>query len=113
MPERTCLADKDWSGLRILHIIQRYWPIRGGAEILLDAISTRLAAEGHHVTVATSDAKDFELFWHPGSARFEEHEAWHDGVRILRFPVRHVPAAPLAYPAIRRLLWMLSALQLV
>lgn len=97
--------------MRILHIIQRYWPIRGGAEVHLDAFSTRLAAEGHSVTVATSDAKDFELFWHPQAARFPDAEVAHDEVRILRFPVRHVPAAPIAYPAIRRLLWMLSAVK--
>ncbi|MBN1247666.1 MAG: glycosyltransferase family 4 protein [Anaerolineae bacterium] len=97
--------------MRILHIIQRYWPIRGGAEIHLDAFSTRLAADGHTVTVATSDAKDFELFWHPGAGRFDASEAWHDGVRILRFPVGHVPVAQLAYPAIRRLLWLLSAIK--
>jgi glycogen synthase len=97
--------------VNILHIIQRYWPIRGGAEIHLDAFSTRLAAEGHSVTVATSDAQDFELFWHPQARRFSEPEVWHNGVRILRFPVRHVPVAPLAYPAIRRLLWILSAIK--
>jgi len=63
------------------------------------------------VTVLTSDAKDFELFWHPKAGRFSEREVWHDGVRILRFPVRHLPASSLAYPAIRRLLWILSAIK--
>lgn len=97
--------------MHTLHIIQRYWPIRGGAELHLDAFTTRLAAEGHTVTVATSDAKDFELFWHPKGRRFSESEVRHDGVTIRRFPVRHVPAAPIAYPALRRLLWLLSAVK--
>ena len=97
--------------MHILHIVQRYWPIQGGAEVLLHGISARLAAEGHTVTVLTSDAKDFELFWHPKADRFSEREVWHDGVRILRFPVRHLPASSLAYPAIRRLLWILSAIK--
>ncbi|MCD6344666.1 MAG: glycosyltransferase family 4 protein [Anaerolineae bacterium] len=95
--------------LRILHIIQRYWPIRGGAEIHLGEISARLVADGHEVTVLTTDAQDFELFWDPQARRILKHEGWHDGVRILRFPVRHLPFPLLAYPALRRLLWLLSA----
>lgn len=97
--------------MHILHIIQRYWPIRGGAEIHLGEISARLAAEGHHVTVATSDALDFELFWHPKSRRFDQQEVWYNDVRVLRFPVRHLPLSSLAYPGLRRLLWILSALR--
>lgn len=94
--------------MRILHIIQRYWPARGGAETLLGAISEYLVAQGHDVTVATTDALDFELFWDPRRRRVDTREAVHNGVRILRFPVRHVPLPQLAYPGIRRLLWMLS-----
>jgi len=97
--------------MHILHIIQRYWPARGGAEMYLREISARLAAEGHQVTVATTDALDFELFWDPRRRRMAQQEEYHDDVRILRFPVRHLPASPLTYPAWRRLLWLLSALR--
>jgi len=97
--------------LRILHVIQRYWPARGGAETHLGEISTRLAAEGHQVTVATTDALDFELFWDPARRRIAQRQEEQRGVRILRFPVRHVPVPPLAYPGVRRLLWLLSALR--
>lgn len=96
-------------GIHILHIVQRYWPARGGAETLLGEVSSRLAADGHQVTVATTDALDFELFWDPRRRRVTEWETWQDGVRILRFPVRHLPASALTYPALRRLLWLLSA----
>ncbi|MCS7251512.1 MAG: glycosyltransferase family 4 protein [Anaerolineae bacterium] len=99
--------------MRILHIIQRYWPAYGGAEIHFHEISVRLVAEGHHITVATTDALDFELFWDPSRRRIGEPEGHRDGVRILRFPVRHLPFPPLAYPAWRRLLWILSALRVV
>ena len=98
--------------MRILHIVQRYWPIRGGAEIHLGEISSRLAADGHRVTVATTDAQDFELFWDPRRRRMASREAWHAGVRILRFPVRHLPVPRLTYPGVRRLLWLLSGLRL-
>jgi glycogen(starch) synthase len=97
--------------MRILHVIQRYWPGRGGAEIHLGEISARLASEGHQVTVVTSDALDFELLWEPRRRRIPVREETHAGVRILRFPVRHVLNSSLAYPALRRLLWILSALR--
>jgi len=95
--------------MRILHVIERYWPARGGAETHLDELSTRLAADGHQVTVVTTDALDFELLFNPRRRRVTEREGQHNGVRILRFPVRHLPGGPLAYAAWRRLLWLLSA----
>jgi glycogen(starch) synthase len=94
--------------MRILHIIQRYYPAPGGAEHHLGAISNYLAAAGHEVVVATTDALDFELFWEPSRRRITERQAIHKGVRIVRFPVRHLPLSQLAYPGIRRLLWLLS-----
>ena len=94
--------------MRILHVIQRYWPARGGAESLLGELSARLAAAGHQVTVATTDASDFELFWDPRCRRIAGEEEIYRGVRILRFPVRHLPVSSLTYPGVRRLLWLLS-----
>lgn len=97
--------------MRILHVVQRYWPAHGGAETHLHEISARLVAEGHSVTVVTTDSLDFELFWDPSRRRVPEPEGYLDGVRILRFSVRHLPFPQLAYPAWRRLLWILSALR--
>ena len=97
--------------MRILQIIQRYWPARGGAETYLGEISARLASEGHQVTVATTDALDFELFWDRGCRRMAEPEELYRDVRILRFPVRHLPVPRLSYPACRRVLWLLSAIR--
>jgi glycosyltransferase involved in cell wall biosynthesis len=94
--------------MEILHLTQRYWPATGGSENYIGELSTRLAAEGHGVTVVTTDAQDFELFWDPGRQRIAEQESSLQGVRVLRFPVRHMPVAPLSYPAWRRLLWVLS-----
>ena len=94
--------------MRILHLIQRFWPARGGAEIHLGKISAYLAQAGHEVTVVTTDALDFELFWEPERRRVTEAVTLHEGVQIRRFPVRHLPFPALAYPAIRRLLWIFS-----
>ncbi len=101
----------DLAPMRILHIIQRYWPARGGAETHMEELSSRLASEGCRVTVATTDAWDFELLWDPHHRRIGQREDEHRGVRILRFPVRHLPGSPLTYSAWRRWLWFLSALR--
>ncbi|HEX8682454.1 MAG TPA: glycosyltransferase family 4 protein [Ardenticatenaceae bacterium] len=95
--------------MRILHLIQRFWPARGGAESHLGTISRHLTNMGHEVTVATTDALDFELFWEPRRRRVPEHRSEESGLTIRRFRVRHLPASTLAYPAVRRLLWLLSA----
>lgn len=95
--------------MRILHIIQRYWPARGGAEAHLGEISTYLAAQGHAVTVATTDALDFELFWDPRRRRIADLTDQYQGVQIRRFPVRNLPGRMFTYSALRRLLWILSA----
>ena len=94
--------------MRILHLIQRYWPAVGGAEIHLGELSAHLAADGHQVTIATTDAADFELLWNPRRRRIACMEETHCGVRIRRFPVQHLPVSALTYPGIRRLLWLLS-----
>lgn len=94
--------------MRILHVTQRYLPAIGGSELHFAELSSRLAADGHAVTVVTTDALDFELFWNRRARRIAEPESIIDGVRVLRFPVRHLPAPQLSYPAMRRLLWLLT-----
>ncbi len=97
--------------MRVLHISHRYWPAVGGAETYLSEFSRCLAAQGHQVTVATTDALDFELLYTPGRRRVTEREAERDGVRVFRFPVRHLPFSPLAYAGWRRMLWALCAVR--
>lgn len=94
--------------MRILHIIQRYWPAGGGAEVHLGEISAYVAAQGHHVTVATTDALDFERFWDPRRRRIEEPADEKDGVQVRRFPIQHLPGGVVTYSAIRRFLWIAS-----
>jgi glycosyltransferase involved in cell wall biosynthesis len=98
--------------MRILHIIQSYPPARGGAETHFHEISRWLAARGHQVTVVTSDALHFELFWQPNLPRHQKREEIMDGVQVRRFPVQHLPGQPASYRAIRRLLWLVSRMRL-
>ena len=77
--------------MRILHVIQRYWPAVGGAETYFGEISARLAAEGHQVTVAATDALDLDYFWDRRRRHISQRLDQHAGVRILRFPASPAP----------------------
>jgi glycosyltransferase involved in cell wall biosynthesis len=99
--------------MRILQIAPRYWPAQGGAEALLGELSRRLVSEGHQVTVATTDASGASTLWNPHGQRLAEREQEHNGERILRFPLRHLPGSPLIYSAVRRLLWFLESKSIV
>ena len=94
--------------------MQRFWPSVGGAELLSLEICRRLAAAGHSVTVATTNALDFEYFWDQRARALDRpaREVVH-GLEVLRFPVRHLPASRLAFPAVRRLTSLLSTVPIV
>lgn len=90
--------------MRILHVINRYWPAPGGAERHLQAYAERQAAAGNDVTVFTTDAFDLEYFWNPAKRSIERRSDWHNGVRIERFAIAHLPPGTLGFRAARRLL---------
>ena len=77
--------------MNILQVCDRYWPCINGSERYVQESSERLVREGHSVTVYTTDAYDVELFWRRGFRRLARQEDEHNGVRIRRFPVRHLP----------------------
>jgi glycosyltransferase involved in cell wall biosynthesis len=90
--------------MHFLHVIQRYYPYTGGSESYFLELSEQLAADGHEVTVLTTDAWDLDHFWAANRKTIAEPEAIHNGVRIKRFPVRRVPGPPIIYPILRRLM---------
>jgi len=96
--------------MRILHVVQRYWPGVGGAEKHLQEISERLVRDGHEVTVYTTDAGDFQYLWDGRKTPLETLEEVHNGVTIRRFRLRHFPLSYRTFPAMRRALVMLSDL---
>ena len=98
--------------MRVLHVIQRYWPYVGGSERQFQEFSERLVRDGHQVTVFTTDAWDLDLFWARNRRRIAVPAEEHGGVMIRRFPVRHIAPTRLAYPAIRRAMLALSGLPL-
>ncbi len=94
--------------MHILHIVQLYYPVESGAGRYFAEVGERLAAEGHRVTVLSTDAYDLEYFWNPARRRVETPAETHNGVRIIRFPVHRIPGPPIVYPILRRLMVELS-----
>jgi glycosyltransferase involved in cell wall biosynthesis len=103
--------------VRVLHIIQRYYPYIGGSELYFQELSERLARAGHRVEVWTTDAWDLDYFWSGKARRIASghrraSSETHNGVLIRRFAVRHLPLPPIYYRAWRRLMAELSSLPL-
>lgn len=96
--------------MRILHIIQRYYPYIGGSELYFQELSERLARAGHKVEVWTTDAWDLDYFWSKRARRMPVARETHNGVAIRRFPVKHLPLPPIYYRAWRRAMAELSGL---
>jgi len=90
--------------MRILHIIQRYYPYVGGSELYFQELSERLAREGHRVEVWTTDAWDLDYFWTKRARRIESARDTRNGVAIRRFRVRHLPLPAIYYRGWRRVM---------
>ncbi|MBK5092850.1 MAG: glycosyltransferase family 4 protein [Actinobacteria bacterium] len=89
--------------MRCLHVIHRYWPARGGSEKFMIEMSKRLAADGHEVTVFTTDAIDIQHYWLPGKEKSETRHEVIDGVDVNRFRVRRLPKQPQALRVLGKL----------
>ncbi len=90
--------------VHVLHVVQLYHPVASGAGRYFREIGERLAAEGHRVTVLTTDAYDLEHFWMAGRRRVECPAEVLNRVAIVRLPVRRLPGPALLYPVLRRLM---------
>lgn len=75
--------------MRIAHFCQRYPPAPGGSEAYFAKLSEYLVAQGHSVTVFTSDAHDLEAFWNRNAQRLPTGQSFLNGVEIQRYPLRH------------------------
>lgn len=95
--------------MHFLHVNQLYHRASGASRYFIE-IGERLVREGHRVTVLSTDAQDLEHFWTSGKSVIQERESEHNGVRVLRFPVRRIPGPPLVYQALRRLMVELGRL---
>ena len=77
--------------MRILFLIHRYPPARGGSERFIQEMASRLAAEGHRPIVYTSNVLDIEGFWRRGIEGVAPGAQTEAGVEVHRFPARVLP----------------------
>lgn len=88
----------------ILYIVHRFWPYQGGSERYFFEIAKRTAAEGHAVTVATTDAWDAGHLHFKRRKRIEPLLERIDGITIRRFRVRHFSYQQRILPRLSRLI---------
>lgn len=98
--------------MHALHVIQGYYPWRGGSQRFFQEISERLVAEGHRVTVLTTEAGELEHFWMPGRRTLGPAREVVNGVQVYRFPVRRRLNRALFFSLYRRLMAEISGLPL-
>lgn len=96
--------------MHALHVIQGYYPWRGGSQRFFQEISERLVAEGHQVTVLTTEAGELEHFWMPGRRTVGPAQEVVNGVQVHRFPVQRRLNHPLLFSLYRRLMAEVSDL---
>jgi len=87
---------------RILHVVQLYHPVPSGAARAFAEWGERLVADGHQVTVLTTDAYDLEWLWDGRRRSVPAGDAVWRGATVVRLPVRRAPAARWLYPVLRR-----------
>jgi len=59
--------------MRILCVIQRFYPVIGGAEILTKNLLDHLS-KSHEITVYTTNAKDTKSFWNHNGEKIDTKE---------------------------------------
>jgi glycosyltransferase involved in cell wall biosynthesis len=89
--------------LRFLFVNIGYPPFQGGAQVYVQMLAERLVADGHEVTVLTTSAGEVEAIWDPSKRALPPEAGSVNGVKVLRFTLRHLPPAPYGYFAWRRL----------
>jgi len=95
-----------------LHVVQGYFPWIGGSQRFFQEVSERLAAEGHRVTVLTTEAGELEHFWMPRRRTLGPAQETLNGVQVHRFPVQRRLNHPLLFSLYRRLMAEISGLPL-
>lgn len=96
--------------LRFLFATIGYPPFMGGAQTYVQQLAESLAAEGHQVTVVTTDAGEVEAIWSPYKAHLPAGTECCNGVTVQRVPLVYLPGTPAAFYLLRRLTVLLAEL---
>ncbi|MBI3979209.1 MAG: glycosyltransferase family 4 protein [Chloroflexi bacterium] len=94
---------------RALFVVHRAWPAVGGSERAVQETAERLAQQGWRCIIYTTSALDLAALVDPAARRLPPGDGEHRGVRIRRFPIRYLPASPIAQRALRRVVAALSS----
>ncbi|MDP8249011.1 MAG: glycosyltransferase family 4 protein [Candidatus Tritonobacter lacicola] len=89
--------------MRILNVITQYWPYRGGAPNYVKEMSERFVRDGNEVTVYTTNAWDLDYLFFPDRKSIDAGSEVINGVRVNRYPVRHLPAGGFVRKIMRHL----------
>ena len=99
--------------LRFLFATIGYPPFLGGAQTYVRQLSESLAAEGHQVTVVTTNAAEVEAIWSPAKQRLPAGVECCNGVTVHRLPLAYLPATPASFYLLRRLTVTLAAASII
>jgi glycosyltransferase involved in cell wall biosynthesis len=76
--------------MKILHLVQQYWPFHCGSARYFQLLSEHLAGRDHTVGVFTTDALENDYFEDASKKRAARDVEIHHGVTIRRFRTRHL-----------------------
>jgi len=76
--------------MKILHVVQRYHPALGGSEKLFKVLSEKFAADGHQVTVFTTNALVLYAFWNRERPCYNVPREIINGVEVIRFDAKYL-----------------------
>jgi len=76
--------------MKILHVVQRYYPSLGGSEKLFQVLSEKFAKDNHKVTVYTTTALMIYAFWNRDRPEHNVPYEIINGVEVHRFKVKYL-----------------------
>lgn len=95
--------------MRFVHVTHRTWPVVGGSEQYVLRMARCQVRAGHEAIIIATEAETLSALWSAsGKTLPADLPDRHEGVRILRLPLRHLALGDVTFPLFRRLVWLLS-----
>ena len=96
--------------MRLLFVNIGYPPFVGGAQTYVQQLAESLTADGHAVTVLTTDAAEIDAIWSKGARHLPATSECVNGVTVRRLPLAYIPGSSYAFYALRRLTVSLASI---
>ncbi len=88
--------------MHLLMVVPAFAPFVGGAQTLCRMLAAQLVADGHGVTVLTTNAQEAEDFWRPPTRQPLPNHEMIRGVSVVRLPLVYPWPAPWHFGVLRR-----------